>query len=221
MKTVYRMIGPATALWLGVMASHAVASPSLCDSTAGNLVANCGFETADFTHWTLAGTDFDQGLEGNLFGVETTDPLPPPAGTDPNSGSYQAFFADQAMDPLTLSQTVATAAPGLYAVSFYLAQQLVGPGTVNNSVDVSFGGQNLTDLINVTVQDYSYYSFTAPITYSTALLSFTFGNDTGEFLLDDISVSVSSAQVPEPSSAGLLSAGLLALAAYLLRQSTT
>ena len=32
--------------------SAAMATPSLCDSIAGNLVANCGFETGDFTGWT-------------------------------------------------------------------------------------------------------------------------------------------------------------------------
>lgn len=36
--------------------SAAMATPSLCDSIAGNLVANCGFETGDFTGWTPGGT---------------------------------------------------------------------------------------------------------------------------------------------------------------------
>jgi hypothetical protein len=44
-------------------AGGAILVPSECDATPGNLVANCGFETGDFTSWTQSGdlsfTDVD------------------------------------------------------------------------------------------------------------------------------------------------------------------
>jgi PEP-CTERM motif len=189
-------------LALAAPLSHA---SSICDAIAGNLVANCGFETGDFTSWTLAGNDVP-GEAGNLYGVEGTDPFPLPGGTAPNSGNFQAFFADLAANPTTLSQTISTVAGGEYSVSFYLAQQLVGPGTVNNAVSVAFGGTTLTSLTDVAVQGYEQFSFTTHATTSSSLLAITLGNDVGEFLLDD--VSVTAIAVPEPASAWLMLIGL-------------
>ena len=54
-------------LWSG---SQAVAS-SLCDALAGNLVVNCGFETGNFTAWTIGGNTANPG--GNYYGVDAFD----------------------------------------------------------------------------------------------------------------------------------------------------
>lgn len=177
-----------------------------------NIVANCGFETGDFTGWTVTGNDAPGGL-GNLYGVEGTDPFPLPGGTNPNSGNFQAFLADQAADPITLSQTLATTVGAQYTVSFYLAQQLLGPGNVNNSFDVSLGATSIEDLSNVGVQGYTLYTGMFTATSTSTTLNITAGNDIGEFLLDDVSVST-----PEPSSLVLLGAGLLGIAGLALKK---
>jgi len=89
---------------------------SLCDASAGNLVANCGFETGDFTSWTLSGLDVP--LEsGNLYGVEGVDP----DGIFPNSGSSQAYIGDLVANATTLSQDIITKPADQYLVSWYLA----------------------------------------------------------------------------------------------------
>ena len=50
----------------GLGSGSAIAIPSICDSIAGNLVANCGFETGTFSSWTQSGnTDFT-GTNGNV-----------------------------------------------------------------------------------------------------------------------------------------------------------
>ena len=36
--------------------------PSICDAVAGNLVMNCGFETNDFSHWTVTMAASDSNL---------------------------------------------------------------------------------------------------------------------------------------------------------------
>jgi len=180
----------------------------------GNLVANCGFESGDFTGWTVSGNDVP-GEEGNLYGVEGTDPYPLPGGTAPNSGNFQAFIGDLNADPTTLSQDLTTNPGGQYLVSFYLSQQLVGPGTVTNFFDVTFGGMTIEDLTDVDVQGYTFYSGLVTITGSSAALNITGGNDIGEFLLDDVSVM----QVPEPSSLSLMLLGVGMIGLISLKKS--
>ncbi|HME05449.1 MAG TPA: hypothetical protein VKG25_00305 [Bryobacteraceae bacterium] len=182
-----------------------------CTLITNNLVSNCGFETGDFTSWTLSGNDVP-GQLGNLYGVEGTDPFPLPGGTAPDSGAFQAFFSDLNADPTTLSQTLGTNPGEQYTISFYLAQQLVGPGTVNNSLVVDFGSTTLDNLTNVPVQGYTLYSSVVTATSSSTVLSFEFGNDIGEFLLDDVSVPT-----PEPASGLLVLMGVIAARLYTRR----
>jgi hypothetical protein len=206
------MICLGTLAALASPASHAGTVPSICDAVAGNLVNNCGFETGDFTGWSLAGNDVTAGLLGNLYGVEGTDPI---VGTLPNSGNSQAYFSDIVSNATTLSQTLATVAGTTYTVSFELAQQLEGPGTVNNSVVASFGGATLATLTNVAVQGYTLYTYTATAGSASSLLSLTFGNDIGEFLLDDVTVT---AQAPLPAAGWLLLSALPLVGAMTRRR---
>lgn len=184
-----------------------------CGSVTGNLVANCGFESGSFSSWSVSGNDVP-GEEGNLYGVEGTDPFPLPDGTAPNSGNFQAFIADQAADPTTISQVLATVPGGQYIVSFYLAQQPVGPGTINNFFDVSLGGITVQDLTAVAVQGYTLYTGKVTVTSSSSTLSLTGGNDIGEFLVDDISVT----NTPEPGTFFLMGGALFGMLAIFLRK---
>lgn len=211
MKSLIAFLCVGSCLTLVASRSQATAS---CDAIVGNLVTNCGFETGDFTGWTLSGNDVPGALN-NLYGVEGNDPYPTPGGTAPHSGNYQAYFSDQVSNSTTLSQTVATV-PGIkYAVSFYLAQELVGPGTVNNSVTVGFNGTTLPPILsNVGVQSYELFTYDVTATAASSLFSLNMGNDIGEFLLDDVSVT----PVPLPASAWLMLSGLVGLGALVCRR---
>src|ERR1039457_6740312 len=114
---------------------------SLCNSNPANLVANCGFETGDFTGWTLAGNDVPIQL-GSLYGVEGVDP----DTISPNSGDYQAYFGDTVANSITLSRTISTAAGGEYVVSWYLAQDMPPVNPYSNQYSASFGGVPLVSL---------------------------------------------------------------------------
>jgi hypothetical protein len=203
MKKVFHTIALAVGLLGAATASYA--SPaSICDANTQNLVSNCGFETGGFSSWTLTGNDVP-GEAGSLYGVEGTDPYPLPNGTDPHSGTFQAYFSDLAANATSLSQTLSTVVGDTYLLTFDMAQYLVGPGTVTSLFNVSFGGLSVLSLSDIGEQGYTAYSLQATATSSSSVLSFTMGNDIGEFLLDDVSVSA----VPEPSSIALLSVGLL------------
>ncbi len=149
------------------------------------------FQTGDFTGWTLSGND--AGLLGNLYGVEGVDPLD---GIAPNSGAYQAYFADLAANATTISQTLGTVARGQYLVSWYLAQDTAPAAPYSNVFSASFGPSSLINVTGVPVQSYTYYSYLVTATSSSSTLDLTLGNDLGEFLLDDVKVVLT----PEPSA---------------------
>src|SRR5277367_495524 len=139
MKTAYGLLSIAFVLFVGLPQSSGA---MLCSANPSNLVTNCGFETGDFTGWTLSGNDVPLEL-GNLYGVEGIDPLDNIA---PHSGNFQAFIADLDVNSTTLSQTLTTIAGDAYTVSFYLAQDTPAGGIFSNELSVSFGGTTLASL---------------------------------------------------------------------------
>jgi MYXO-CTERM domain-containing protein len=175
---------------------------------AGNLVANCGFETGDFTSWTISGNDAPGEL-GNLYGVEGVDP----DGTSPHGGSNQAYIGDLTSNALTLEQTISTVATDSYTVSFWLAQDAASTTPYPNELDASFGGTTLVDE-GVPLEGYTQFSYVVAATSSSSILSLTLGNDLGYFELDDLSVvldTTSPATTPEPPAWVLMLGGLLGL----------
>jgi hypothetical protein len=204
MKITCGLICVAFGFFLGAPLSKA--STSYCAGVPTNLVVNCAFGTGDFTGWTVTGND-TPGELGNLYGVEGTDPID--SISPPNGDTYQAFFADLVANSTTISETIATFPGEEYFVSFYLAQDttpLTGEPPNSNEFIASFAGTTLEDLVAMPVQDYTYYSFTVTATSASSVLSFTLGNDLGEFLLDDINVDS-----PEPSAWMLMLGGCMAL----------
>jgi len=203
MKKACGFVCMALGLFLGVS-----------QSKADTLVVNGGFETGNFTGWTLSGNDVAAGTLGNLYGVEGTDPF----DGGPNSGSYQAFFGDLVPNATTLSQNIATVAGDSYTVSFYLLQDTPASDEYGNELIASFGGTTLIDATDVPVQGYTEYSYTLDATSASSQLSLTLGDGLGYFLLDDVSVTSNTAPTPEPSTWMLLLTGTIG-GALLYRRS--
>ena len=139
---------------------------SLCDATAGNLVANCGFETGDFTSWVQSGDTSFTTVE-NL----------------PHSGSWALYTGP--VDSLGfVSQNLATTPDGVYNLTFWLANS-----QTPNHFQVSWDGVVIFD--SVDMPDFFYTQFEldglVASTDSTEL-KFGFYNVPDYFAFDDVVV---------------------------------
>jgi hypothetical protein len=172
-----------------------------------NLVQNPGFETGDFTDWTLS---------GNLSRAMVN------AGGVHFSGNYSASFGNYA--PLAyLSQTVPTIPGHSYAFSFWLYR----PDTDTSSggtpeLSATWSGTQVVDLTNEAtyIPVPAKYSFQEVAVSTNTVITFGAMSPPGWIYLDDISVQdltpgLPPAQpvpptlsMPTLSGAGLLSFGV-------------
>jgi hypothetical protein len=173
------------------LASAAVAAGAFAVPLAQAGVVNGGFESGDFSGWTLSSSD------GYAF---VTDSLA-------HSGSYHAAFGDSGAGS-SLSQTLATTAGTTYAVSFWLE---LDDGATPNSFSWSWDGITQAGLADVGA-GFGYTQWTAMLTATGAstTLQFNFVNPNSFWLFDDVTVT---AAVPEPGSMLLVASALLLLAA--------
>jgi hypothetical protein len=176
------------------------ADTSICDSIAGNLVQNCGFETGNFDHWT-PNAAFAQVMPASRFFSVNSGTFAAGLGTSGSSGD--------------LSQTISTISGDTYKVSFYL--DVGGATLIPNSLMVSLGGVLGEDLTDITTPGgYELFSFTALVPVTDALLDFSFRDDLGVLGLDD--VSVVNVTTSEPGSLALIGLGLLMVIGVIRRR---
>jgi hypothetical protein len=172
-----------------------VASAAAVSASAAELVANGGFETGDFSSWSLTGNTGFAGV--------TNNPV--------HSGQY-AFF-DGAVGSLgVLSQTVATVAGQSYDFSFWLRSD----GGTPNTFTASLGGVSLiAPLVNASAFGFTQFSGTIVAASNNASLSFSFRNDPGYWGLDDVSLTNGVGGIPEPGTWGLMLTGFLGAGAAI------
>lgn len=164
---------------------------------AAGLVGNGGFETGDFTDWTVSGAAFTCG-----------SPTPGISTNGPHSGTYSACFGNP--DSLTfISQVLATVPGQEYEVSFWYAQQ--PPADIrSNEAEVIWGGTTVINAFNVPVTPWTFAAFEVTASGASTQITFGFDNGPGWFALDDVSVDA----VPEPCAAVLCGIGFALLAAF-------
>jgi hypothetical protein len=178
----------------------AAAPLSPCDSVAGNLVTNCGFETGDFTAWTQGvDIDFTQVVSGPFY-----------LYSGANGGTWYATMGPEGTG--TLSQTLTTTVGQQYLFSFYIAGVADDPSTFNASWN---GTQLLTTTDLDTGAAFTQFSFSVTGTGSDTI-NFSFSDPTGYEAMDD--VVVVSAPTPEPGTLGLIFGGLGAALVALRRR---
>jgi hypothetical protein len=227
MCNLKRSIFLLASLALPMMASSTAFADDACASTAGNLLANCGFETGDFSGWT----DVDKS---NYSGVDNHNP---------QSGSYAANLGAVGSSG-KLSQTVTDVVGSYYALTFDLENEIAVdangnpyPGTNSfsasqvNDLGVTFvltSAKNIAE--SSTYSQYEVYFFGT----GTDTILFTYLNTPSYFDLDDITLvdppapgtseddlvadPMDTPSVPEPSSLVLMGTGVMALAGVARRR---
>jgi len=145
-----------------LLALTAVSALSVAFPAQANLITNPGFETGDFTGWTLHTAFFALGTTG---------------GVSPHSGIYQA--TNDAGGVALLGQSFATTLGQSYTVDFWGATMTGGGLSV-------LGVQPFTHTFAPLT---GYTEFTFNFTATNASSGITFLITPGTFFLDDISVT--------------------------------
>ena len=166
----------------------AIACLGCTGGARADFIVNGGFETGDFTGWTLSGNISDP----TTFGVDTSNP---------HSGNDNAYFGPQGSQAF-LMQAVTTTPGFAYVLDFYLMNE---DGNSPNEFTVQFGTATplLVDQVNLPTFAYTEYTFVVVATAAVTDLTFGFRNDFAFFNIDDVSLR----NVPEPGSLACLMIG--------------
>jgi hypothetical protein len=156
-------------------------------SVSIGIIQNGGFETGDFSDWTLAG---DPNTSTYFYdGVVTTNTLADGSGASfIHSGSYGAFLGDT--NPAFLSQTVQTVPGQSYLLSFWLDNPKSGAGQ-EFLVDWNTNSASTNQIYFISspgVLAWENITFVVQATDTNATLQFGAQNPPDGFGLDDVSL---------------------------------
>lgn len=179
----------------------------LAGGARADQIVNGGFETGDFTGWTV--------VDPSGFTIVTATFTSPTNGLTytPNSGTYFAALGAENGDG-TVSQTFADVAGATYNVSFYLASDGLTP---NDFAVNGPGALFIPTQTDITASPYLEYFGTFTGTGSDTI-TFIARDDPGFLSLDDVSVTLVA--VPEPATWATMILGL-GLAGVALRRRRT
>lgn len=211
------------AITLAMLGSPQARATSFCNSVAGNLVQNCGFEHATLTGPGTVPADWTVNQWTNNDDV-ITNVNEPGYANDVHSGSFALQIGNDPGEPgyplfngaAIVSQSFADVSGEKLTFNFFLLN-----GEAPNNADDEFqaffdstSGTPLLQILNSSApQGYTEYSYQVTGTGSDTI-TFTANNGPNYFYLDDVSVvedGPSTPPVPEPSSLILAGSGMLAL----------
>jgi hypothetical protein len=193
-------------------------------ASAGNLINNPGFETGDFTDWTITGeTTYDVPPVVTVYGIDHCG-----FGCTVNlfhSGYYGAWFGS-VENPTYMTQTIATVPGASYDLSAWVMMydNISEEDEWDNEFRIWWNGSELLQitpfvfpLIDSDPFNYGFGGFNGLVAeFATTDVTFGFRNPNGFWAIDDISVTPSA--VPEPSSILLLCTGLSVLGLVVRRK---
>jgi hypothetical protein len=142
-------------------------------------VGNGGFETGDFTDWTLDGGGYPTNYVGGVL----------PNYIYVHSGAYAALLGEPFVTA-SLSQTLPTMPGQLYQLSFFMDNPV---GGTNNQFEVNWDGTTLFNQVNGPPINWTNMTFVVAATTAATTLEFVVENDPEYFGLDDISVTPATA----------------------------
>jgi hypothetical protein len=147
-----------------------------------SLVQNGGFETGDFSNWTLVGNTVVTTPSGTTIYNAVEDLTNYPLTV--HSGSHGAFLGD--IQLATLSQTLATVPGEIYLLSFWLDNPTNG---TTQKFQVNWNGITIYNVLNPSAFSWTNLRFLVTATSNNTLLQFGAENDPAYFGLDDVSVT--------------------------------
>jgi subtilase family serine protease len=151
-------------------------------SIGQNVVENGGFETGDFTDWTLVG----DGIDGDLIynGVVSASTFTG-ASSYVYSGTYGAALGESGY-LATLSQTISTVPDESYLLSFWLDNPT---NLTTEQFEVNWDGTTLYNILNPSAFGWTNLNFIVTASGTNDVLQFAAENDQSYFGLDDISLT--------------------------------
>lgn len=147
------------------------------------LVQNGGFETADFTYWTLS------GAMASEFNV--ADDSLPNSGA-PHSGRYFAALGQNLSltdSRADLTQTLPTVPGQSYVYTYWLLNVPDTTGATAPNEFISLWNTNiLAASTNAPASNWTQYQFVVTANSEASLIDFHYSNDPGDWGLDDVSL---------------------------------
>ncbi|MDE3068314.1 MAG: hypothetical protein KGJ60_12275 [Verrucomicrobiota bacterium] len=149
------------------------------------LIQNGGFETGDFTGWTLDGDRANINFVTGPFTIGPRDRF------RPHSGGYAAALGEP-YSFAYLSQTLPTATGQLYWLSLWMDSP---DGQTPNEFSVIWNSETLFDQVNIPNIGWTNLQFLVKATVSSTVLEFAARDDPTYLGLDDVSVTPVAAPV--------------------------
>lgn len=168
-------------------------------SIGQSVVQNGGFETGDFTDWTLNG----DGAPDNFVDNGSTV-----TAITPHSGTYFAALGEPS-SLAYLSQSLPTFAGQSYLLSLWLNNPLKGSLSNPNEFSISWNGTTLYDKVNIAKTGWTNFQFVVTATSSSTVLQFGARDDNYYLGLDDVAVTPGFAPSisAQPTNLTVLSGG--------------
>ncbi|HUB87007.1 MAG TPA: protease pro-enzyme activation domain-containing protein [Verrucomicrobiae bacterium] len=175
-------------LVLSNQSSHFIQSLPCSILVSSSLVQNGGFETGDFTDWTLNGDGGTFDYVTTSVSVSTGGIHPVTYTINPHSGTYFAALGET-NGQAYLSQTLPTVAGQTYLLSLWLNNQLAGSSRYPNAFSVSWNGSTLYNKSNIGVLNWTNLQFL--VTGANGGTVLQIGGRDDEFYLgiDDVSLT--------------------------------
>ncbi len=189
---------------LGLGGGPHVFAADIC-ATNQNLVANCGFESGNFSSWTLSGTDSGPLNNGIYYGIESYNQY---------SGNNAAYFG-AVNGEITLSQPLTVIPTYVYTITLEALNDTTPASNYINNLIFSLGAVTTQVASQVVAGGYTLYTAEVYSQAASTTLAISSRNDAGFWNVD--SIQVVETATPEPSALLLSFAGLAVLAFWGLR----
>jgi hypothetical protein len=163
-------------------ASHVTQNVTFTALIETSIVQNGGFETGDFSNWTLVGNTVSGNTAYNA--VESLSAYPDVVHT----GNYGAFLGD--IQLATLTQSLPTAIGQSYLLSFWVSNRTGGS---NEKFKVYWNNNLIYNLSNPSSFALTNQKFVVTATGTNTTLQFAVQNNPDHFGLDDVTVTPVSA----------------------------